>query len=578
MDFGKIKLEHVLFFTALCAAIFVRFLNLGEAPLNDSEARLALDAWQLAQGLKGIGEFHPAPYPGYILITGFLFSLLEPTNFLARLLPALAGVSLLLVPILLRDLLGKPAAILLAFGLALDPGLVIASRLASGPMLAVTFGLLAVICWQQGRPRLAGFMAALLLLSGPQAIQGILIGAATLLLLRLVPPGSEAGSQQLTTKPSIRGPFKQALAVLGISLAVAGTLFLQIPQGLAAMADSFLAYFSGWTTSSTIPAGRIAAALAIYQPVALIFALVSIGRTLVQRRIDYLDLLLIFWTGIALLHGLLYPNRQTLDLVWVLVPMWMLAARELDRQVEPGGKHLAAYGQALLIVLLAGLLWFNLAGLSRSDPQFNNNLARLLLMAGVILLAAISTILVSLGWSWGSGKYGLVLGIAGAGSLYLISTLWGSTQVRANSPAELWYSSQAGEQAELLAKTARDLSVWTTGFPDQLDIVLNGDSPSIQWVLRNFKHLKTVKTLPIEELPSILITQQTEQPPALTAAYRGQDFTWWVQPGWVNALPENFAGWVTFREAPLNQESIILWARSDLFPGGEVGVKAPLQP
>lgn len=578
MEIGKLKLEHLLFFAALCLAGFVRLLNLGSAPLNDSEARLALDAWQFAQGLKGIGEFHPAPYPGTILLTGLLFSLLEPTNFLARLLPALAGVFLLLVPIQLRDLLGKPAAIILAFGLAVDPGLVVASRLASGPMLAVTFGLLAVIFWQQGRPRLAGFLAAMFLLAGPQAILGLLIGAVAFLLLRVITPGVKVWLHEIAISPSDQGARKQAFGVLVLTLALAGTAFLQIPQGLAAMADAFLAYFRGWTTSPTIPAGRVAAALVIYQPVALIFALVNIGRTLARRRVDTLDLLLIFWTGIALLHALLYPARQTLDLVWVLVPTWMLAARELDRLLEPGERHLAAYGQALLIVLLAGLLWFNLAGISRTDPQVNNNLTRLLLMAGVVLLAAISTILVSLGWSWSSGKFGLLLGIAAAGSLYLISTLWSSTQVHANTPAELWYPRQAGDQAELLAKTARDLSVWNTGFPDQVDIVINSDSPSIQWVLRNFKHLTIVETLPTEENPSILITQQADQPPALTAAYRGQDFSWYVQPGWANALPENVAGWITFRQAPLNQEPIILWARSDLFPGGEPGINSSVQP
>ena len=156
MDFSKVKLEHIFFITALLLAALVRFLNLGVAPLSDPEARLVLDAWQLAQGAVGVGEFHPAPFPGYILITSLLFNLLEPTNFLARFLPALAGMCLLLVPIWLRDMLGKPAAILLAFGLALDPGLVAASRLASGPMMALAFGLLAAICWQQGRPRLSG--------------------------------------------------------------------------------------------------------------------------------------------------------------------------------------------------------------------------------------------------------------------------------------------------------------------------------------------------------------------------------------------------------------------------------------
>jgi len=64
-----------------------------------------------------------------------------------------------------------------------------------------------------------------------------------------------------------------------------------------------------------------------------------------------------------------------------------------------------------------------------------------------------------------------------------------------------------------------------------------------------------------------LITQESAEDPALSAAYRGQDFVWSVYPGWTGALPPDLIGWFTFRQAPLQLESIILWARNDLFPG-----------
>jgi hypothetical protein len=32
-------------------------------------------------------------------------------------------------------------------------------------------------------------------------------------------------------------------------------------------------------------------------------------------------------------------------------------------------------------------------------------------------------------------------------------------------------------------------------------------------------------------------------------------------------LPDNFIDWLTFRDAPLINEQIILWVRSDLFSG-----------
>lgn len=578
MDFNKIKLEHILFGTAILVAGIVRFLNLGAAPLNESEARLAMDAWQLAQSAIETGTFNPAPYPLYILVTSLFFSLFETTNFLARLLPALAGMSLLLVPILLCKPLGKPAALLLAFGLAIDPGLVVASRLASGPMMALAFGLLALITWQQDHPRWAGFLGALFLLSGPHAFQGILIGLVTGALFRLVIRPATLVNKQDHFDDRSSKDFIQGIGVLAISLLVIGTLFLQVPQGISALANSFLTYFKGWIGFSDIPVGRFIAALAIYQPVALIFAVVSIGMILYRRRVDTIDLLMIFWAGIGLLHGLIYPYRQTLDLVWVLVPIWFLAARVLARLLDLRQPQLAVYGQALLIILLAGLMWFNLAGFGRTAPQMNSSLARLFLMAGVILLIAITTILVSMGWSWQNGKHGLILGILGAGSLYLFSAVWGSSQVRANLPSELWYAGGAGDQTALFEKSVRDISVWKTGFPNRIDITVNSDSPSIQWALRNFEQIRITHKIPSQELPAIIITPQAEQPPALTAAYRGQDFIWWTYPGWEGSLPGNVAAWLTFRDAPLIQEQIILWVRSDLFPGGEVGISSPNQP
>jgi len=578
MEINKIKPEHLFFLTAILLAGFVRFLNLGAAPLNDQEARLALDAWQLAQGVTEVGEFHLASYPGYVMLTGLLFSLLEPTNFLARFLPALTGCLLLLVPILLRDTLGKPAAILLAFGLALDPGLVAASRMVSSPAMALTFGILAVVSWQQRRAHLAGLMAALFLLSGPPAYQGLVIGLMTLLFLRFIHQPSTSENTSLGSISVSLPAFKQAIPVLVFSLLLIGTLIMQVPQGLAAASNSLMDYLAGWTGAPTVPSGRIVASLLFYQPVALIFALLSIGRTLIQRRVDWLDLLLIFWAGISLLHGLLYSGRQTLDLVWVLVPIWGLAARELARDLDISRQHWAAYGQAVLIILLAGLMWFNFAGLARSDPQMNSSAARLILMAGILALAAITTILVSMGWTWRSGKHGLILGVLGAGGLYLVSVLWGGSQLRANSPLEFWDSGSAGIQANLLEKTAIDLSVWKTGFPDRIDVIIKSDSPALHWTLRNFKQLQVVSTIPTQNLPSIIITHQNEQPPTLTAAYRGQDFDWWAYPGWVGALPQNVTSWITFRDAPLLYEQVILWARADLFPGGEIVNNNAIQP
>jgi hypothetical protein len=56
--------------------------------------------------------------------------------------------------------------------------------------------------------------------------------------------------------------------------------------------------------------------------------------------------------------------------------------------------------------------------------------------------------------------------------------------------------------------------------------------------------------------------------PSLAEKYRGQDFVWRVYPGWQGIFPPNFINWLAFRQAPLGQDQIVLWARGDIFPGG----------
>jgi hypothetical protein len=51
----------------------------------------------------------------------------------------------------------------------------------------------------------------------------------------------------------------------------------------------------------------------------------------------------------------------------------------------------------------------------------------------------------------------------------------------------------------------------------------------------------------------------------LASAYRGQDFAWRQTPLWNSALPQDWIRWVSLREMPKSGETIILWARDDLF-------------
>jgi predicted membrane-bound mannosyltransferase len=134
----NITIEHIIYVFIFALAGGIRFVNLGVAPLSEYEARWAFQAWNIAQGNPGVFDIGPL----YSLFNGLLFFIFGNSNFIARFFPALVGSFMALIPILFRPALGKRVALLLSFGLAIDPGLVAISRMAGGAALALGFAFL----------------------------------------------------------------------------------------------------------------------------------------------------------------------------------------------------------------------------------------------------------------------------------------------------------------------------------------------------------------------------------------------------------------------------------------------------
>ena len=119
-------------------------------------------------------------------------------------------------------------------------------------------------------------------------------------------------------------------------------------------------------------------------------------------------------------------------------------------------------------------------------------------------------------------------------------------------------------QAGLLQATVSDISEWGLGNDYSAPVVITGlDSPALEWALREHQVI-VAKSLDISSSPYFVITP-FETDPVLVSAYRGQDFSWRQTPIWNNAIPRDWIRWVTLREMPQSGETIILWARDDLF-------------
>ena len=563
MTYRHFKHEGWLYALAFLLAIALRFVQLGAMPLTDAEAAPALQALHIAQGLK------PAlsPHPLYILFTSILFFIYGGgTDFLARFIPAIIGSLLVFTPLLFADRIKPRSGLILAFFIALDPGLVSLSRQAASPILAITFLLFAWGFYSQNKASLAGFFAALALLGGPSIWAGILGLAITWAILQAVNsrrPTQPAG--EMSDLQPAREAFNFQLSTISLiaTFLTIGTLFFIVPNGISAALASIPAYIKTWLTDSDVPAGRLFFSLLVYQPLGILLALIVIirGWRTGSRRIIPLTV----WFFVALLLAISVRSRQIADLAWALIPLWAMAALELTRNVDVFiEERIEVAGVVFLTAFIWTFAWLDFSGLVWLPVDSQEYLMRFWLLIGSLFLLVMSLLLVAAGWSIRIARIGgiwglaLVLGVLGLGGAV------GAAGLRGMTHPELWWPANIPAQPDLLESTVSQTSQLGLGNNYAAPVMIAGvDSPALEWTLREHQVL-VVKSLDISSAPYFVITTLQDNP-ALSSAYRGQDFTWRQTPLWNAAAPQDWIRWVSLREMPQTGETIILWARDDLF-------------
>lgn len=563
---SPITLEHLLYFVILTLAFALRMGNLGSFPLSEFEAVQAMSAYNLAEG----NEANLGAEPSYVVLSAVTFAFLGSSEFLARFWPAFLGTAFVLVPFALRGLLGRKVALLLSLCLAISPGFVATSRLASGAMFGVLFPLLAILLWLRGRATLAGIFTALALLSGTGTYIGMLGFILAWLIVPIVDRQGDLTkySANFLRKLASSAALKPALLSFALTLLFGITIFMALPQALSGIGGSVAAFLLTWTQPTGLSVLHLPLALLGYSFPALLFGVVGGVKAWVQK--DKFGQLLSLWAFGAFLLVIINPGRQMSDLLWVLLPLWTLTVKKLSRYLYlPKKDESAILGSILLILILGVFLWLNAAGMARMvpfDEEFN---LRLVISGALLLLGAVAFILISYGWSRRVASFGLTWGLI---TLFLLFTL--SADLRfvnqgGNAANELWLPGPAAGQTKLLQESMAELSDWTTGRKDALEVVILNESDSLSWAFRDWPSVRNAEFLPVAEQPAIILTQGLESQPGQVSAYRGQSFVWSREPNWERNLPANLFAWFIFREAPTRSETVALWARADMFPLSE---------
>ena len=560
MNFSRIKHEGWLYWLAFLIALGLRLIQLGANPLVDSESQLALQALHIARGQEAL----LGPQPAYILFTSVLFLITESTNFMARFLPAIVGSLLVFTPRYFEDKLKPVPALVLAFLFAFDPGLTALSRQAGGTILAVTFLFFAWGMWRNGRSVPAGIFAGLALLSGPSIWSGLLTLGLAFLFLR------EKSDQTHQPEQAER---RTLVIVLIATILLAGTLFFTTANGLSALFNSLPAYLSGWTSFSVFTPGRMLIAFVGYEPLGIFLAVFTLVRGLRGKSVRVQRLAV--WLGVSLLIAIFY--RQTSELVWVIIPLLALAADELSHSFSIYPEERAETGLIsflmLITLILAGLnvsyiglgpgaltpitipvLGFNLQYPDFHIVRFYGAIFLLLCIIAFSLVLSLRSARISTTWA-----FSLFLGV------YAFAAAWGASGQRTPNGIELWSPDQAPIQADLVMSSVDDISLFSLGHIESQPVTVIGiDSPSLEWALRDYD-VEVVSVLDPLNAPPIIITPLMNEL-GLPSAYRGQDFIWRQPPSWNNVQRSDWVRWLVYRQLPRETETIILWARDDLFP------------
>ena len=580
MNVSRPKYEGWLYWLAFLLALGFRIIQLGASPLMDSEATLALQALHIAQGKAPL----LGPQPGYILLTSVLFAIINSTNFMARFVPALVGSALVFVPAFFREKIKPVPALILAFFLAVDPGLVALSRQAGGTILAVTFLLFAWGMWRNQRAIHAGIFAGLALLSGPSLWAGLFALGVTWLLLQGMGTRRTADAKSGIVDPSpistqsvqfSNVELRPALLSLLLTLLFGGTLFFLSPNGLSAWLSALPAYLKGWTSLAPITPGRMIVAFLAYEPLGVFLAVLSLlrGYRTGSRRILRTGL----WLGVALLLGIFY--RQPGELVWAIIPLLTLAAFELARALNIYAEERVEVGVVVLaLMILLAYIWFDVSKIALDPsnqlaattlPLFGRNVqisgAPYVILLGAILIIILCISFVAFGWSARTAWLGTTWAFVIFLGIYTLGAAWGASGLRSRNGVELWSSDPVPSQADLLRASVDDVSEFSLGHPEAQPVTILGiNSPALEWILHD-REVNVVSELNPQVAPPVAITP-LRQDLGLPSAYRGQDFSWRQRPLWDQVTLTDWIRWLVFRQLPRDNETIILWVRNDLFP------------
>ncbi len=506
-------------------ALVMHLSGLNRTPLSPSETQLALPALDVVRG-----EAWPASTESPLLLVSnaLLFYVFGPGDGIARLIPALLGCVLVILPFLWRRRLGNIGA-LMASALLLTSSLVLfASRQvdstlpgALGAVLLLTVILGDMQDVSRATRVLIGSLGLTLGLTGGPGFYDVLLpGLVAWGVYRWIEPESD-------TSAVFDAGTGRRVFLVGVIAAVLLSAGLGWRwNGWLGIGDGLIAWFTQWRVGE----GHIGPGfLLLYEPLIVLAAVLCIFRAV--RRSEAFPLALLVWALLALLLITLRPGSSSTSLVATLVPLALLAGWGTQEQGETllgmfepkqadNKKHPRADPSPLGFKLGIGLhtvivfvLWMHaLLALARYTLATPKQGAELILILLTILIQAFLMFGMMTLFEPRVAWRGLILGSFFAVLVLQIGFTWSLGILHPADPAEVAVTSATSLDMWRLRRTIDDLMIKKGKRRDTLDIALVRSDPVLldvlRWTLRDFPGVQVYDTWPSETFTGLIVTAE----------------------------------------------------------------------
>ncbi|MCA9932182.1 MAG: glycosyltransferase family 39 protein [Anaerolineales bacterium] len=563
---ARVTVADGLFVIVAMVAAVMRLVNLDSLPLSPDEATQAWQTWafwrpETAVILTGS--------PAYFTLTTLSAQVMGYSDSVMRLVPALFGVGVVLLPWLGRRTLGTVGALVTSALLALSPLQVVIARTVGGDASAIFALLLLVMAYVRWRETAVSHWPAVLL-----AAVGLGLATSPLFYSGIVTLGVAWGIHRViglplfpTEAPEVsRDGWKTAVFVgLGVFIA-AGSMMLWHPAGLGAAARQSVNWFSRFSTgAAAVVITDPFLATARYEPI-----LVTLGLVIIlwaSWRSHPLASFCIYWIAAILL--LILAQRGVMsNAVLLTLPGFLmigLFANELLKTRLSNMGWLVAAGSFLMFVLTL----VNLARYVRRFPYEPEQMGNVWMIVFAFAMG-LTILYFILSLDIKATYQGTLLGLLGFFLFFSWGTSWWLGHHAANDTRERWVTEGTDDDVRMMIPVIQEVSQQAANSIHDLDILSSVDSPVLRWYLRDYERIQFSDTLPSGTDNEVIITP-TDVEPALGSDYMGGDYGLTRQkPATLDVGSQvplmDTLRWWFFQESPVfvPETRVILWLRADI--------------